>query len=301
MKISELYVFRVVVEAQSLASAAMQLHKTQPAVTQTIKRLEQSLGFALFTRDKYRIELTEQGRRFYFQAEQLLEHHRDLSLLAKEFAEGNEPKYKICYEPVCYHPSFDAIIADTFKSFPATEMTITSGKRFVSLEQVNQGIAGLGIGPWFDLFHSMGNLESLPIGDLKLGLVSKPGFMPKEVYFEELADYPSLAMVESEFKFDSERLSYTNSTNTMKLDDVASIKRYLLSGMGCALIALNLCEDELASGQLQQVKVKDRRDEFTAEIHVFRQHKRHHGPVARYLWQQFKRLSDEYQYNAATC
>lgn len=295
MKISDLAAFCTVVEASSLTEAANKLHKTQPAVSQSIKRLEQSLGFALFEREKYRNVLTEQGRRFYFEAEKLLNHHRDLSLLATEFAAGNEPRFNICYEPLVYQNQIDQVLGNAFVNFPATEMNISSGKRFFALEQVTQGLANLGIGPWFDLFHSTGDLESMAIGRVKLGLVSLTGYMPPELSFAELAQYPSLAMKESKFNFDSERLAYRNSNNVMKLDDTLAIKRYLLQGMGYALIGLNLCREEIESGILQRVRVFDRNDEFEAEIHAFRLHISHHGPVARYFWDKLKELNIEYE------
>ena len=300
MKISDLMVFCTVAEAPSLTDAAKQLHKTQPAVSQSIKRLEQSLGFALFEREKYRNALTEQGRRFYFEAEKLLNHHRDLSSLANEFAAGNEPSFNICYEPIVYQSQIDQILADGFSHFPATEMNISSGKRFFALEQVTQGLANLGIGPWFDLFHSTGDLESMPIGKVKLGLVAKAGYMPSEMTFNELAKYPSLAMKESKFNFDSERLAYRNSTKVMKLDDPLAIKRYLLQGLGYGLIGLNLCREELQSGALQRVRVVDRKHEFEAQIHAYRLHISHHGPVARYFWRQLTTLSEHYERNATT-
>ncbi|GEK10482.1 LysR family transcriptional regulator [Pseudoalteromonas peptidolytica] len=300
MKISDLAVFCTVVEAPSLTEAANKLHKTQPAVSQSIKRLEQSMGFALFEREKYRNILTEQGRRFYFEAEKLLNHHRDLSLLANEFAAGNEPSFNICYEPIVYQHQIDEVLGRAFMKFPSTEMNISSGKRFFALEQVTQGAANLGIGPWFDLFHSTGDLETMPIGKIKLGLVSLHGYMPQSLGFAELANYPSLAMKESKFNFDSERLAYGNSKNVMKLDDALAIKRYLLQGMGYALIGLNFCREEIDSGILQRVRVNDRKDEFEAEIHAFRLHISHHGPVARYFWEQLKVLNKAYEDHRTT-
>jgi DNA-binding transcriptional LysR family regulator len=71
------------------------MHKIQPAISQSIKRLEQNLGFSIVDRDSYRLKLTEQGKHFYLEASKLLAIRDDLKILANEFAEGNEAKFSI--------------------------------------------------------------------------------------------------------------------------------------------------------------------------------------------------------------
>lgn len=294
MKISDIEMLHVVADSNSLNEAACKLFKTQPAITQAMKRLESQLGFKLFDRQNYRITLTEQGKRFYSESIKLLGVRDDLQIMANEFSSGNEANLTICYEPLCHQNGYNRVIASIFKRFTQTEIAITSGKRFAALEQVNSGVADLGIGPWFDLFHATGDLESIAIGEFRLGLVAKKGLLPKSLTYDELAHYPCLAMFESGFDFDSERLAYARGSNIMKLDDIASIKSFLLSGLGFAMISLSHCQNEIDAGVLEQIHVSDRQDSFTAGIHVFRQHSKHHGPVARSIWSEFKLLGEAY-------
>jgi DNA-binding transcriptional LysR family regulator len=294
MKISDIEMLHVVAHSKSLNDAARKLFKTQPAITQAMKRLENQLGFKLFNREHYRVSLTEQGKRFYTESIKLLGVRDDLQMMADEFSSGNEAKLTICYEPLCHQSRYDDIIATNFKRFTQTETAITSGKRFSALEQVNSGVADIGIGPWFDLFHATGDLESIAIGEFKLGLVAKKGLIPSPLTYNELALYPCLAMFESGFDFDSERLAYARGANIMKLDDIASIKSFLQLGVGFAMISLSHCKHELESGVLEQIHVTDRQDSFTAAIHVFRQHNRCHGPVARTIWSEFQALGNIY-------
>ncbi|WP_125781630.1 LysR family transcriptional regulator [Pseudoalteromonas rubra] len=294
MKLADIQVLDAVANAQSLSAAAKRLYKSQPAVTQALKRLSDELGFALVTREDYRIRLTEQGKRFHQHAQKLLEQHNHLKILADEFSQGNEAKFRICYEPMCHQETYNTQISSTFKQFPSTELVISSGRRFVALEQVNAGAADLGLGPWFDLFHATGELESIAIGETKLGVVAKRGLLPKRMYYDELSLYPCLAMVESGFDFDSERLAYSRGLHVMKLDDVSTIKLFLSQGVGFALTSLNTCRQELESGELERIEIIDRQHEFTAAIHAFRRHQSHYGPVARHLWQQFTVLGAQF-------
>ena len=294
MKLNQLQILDAIVQSASLSGAALKLHKTQPALTLAIKNLEAKLGFDLLDRSHYRLQLTEKGRIFHREAKQLLAANEQLTQLATELALGNEAQYKVCYEQICHMQSYNEIISNTFKHFSSTEFRLTSGKRFVSLEQVNTGQAELGIGPWFDLFHATGDLESLPIGKLDIGIVGAKGVLPKQLSYDELQLYPCLAMFESGLSIDSDRLSYSKGAAVMKIDDISTLKSFLLSGAGWAMMSLGHCKKEIAAGSLQQIIVTDREHQFSAQIRAFRQHAMHHGPVARKIWQQFKLLSQEY-------
>ncbi len=72
MDLSELSVFLKVASERSFSRAAMKLHRTQPAVSQSIRRLEDALGERLFDRTTKDATLTEAGRLLKDYAERLL-------------------------------------------------------------------------------------------------------------------------------------------------------------------------------------------------------------------------------------
>ena len=59
MELSELRVFLKVAAERSFSRAAMKLHRTQPAVSQAVKRLEESVGERLFDRATKDATLTD--------------------------------------------------------------------------------------------------------------------------------------------------------------------------------------------------------------------------------------------------
>ena len=77
MDLSELQVFLFVATERSFSRAAERLHKTQPAISQTIKRLEDNLGEKLFDRSSKGGQLTEAGTI-------LLDYARRLTVLKDE-------------------------------------------------------------------------------------------------------------------------------------------------------------------------------------------------------------------------
>ena len=70
----ELYkIFYVVAKYNHMTKASEELHISQPAISQSIKKLEEQLGGTLFLRSNKGMELTEEGKMFYEYVKSALE------------------------------------------------------------------------------------------------------------------------------------------------------------------------------------------------------------------------------------
>jgi DNA-binding transcriptional LysR family regulator len=72
-----------VAKERSFTKAAMRLNISQSAVSEQVRLLEQSIGFALFRRTSRGIEVTERGRTFLYEAERVVGDVLSLSELAR--------------------------------------------------------------------------------------------------------------------------------------------------------------------------------------------------------------------------
>ena len=72
MELSDLNIFRTVVEAGGVTRAAERLHRVQSNVTTRIRQLEDELGTALFIREGKRLHLSPAGRTLLDYADRLL-------------------------------------------------------------------------------------------------------------------------------------------------------------------------------------------------------------------------------------
>jgi DNA-binding transcriptional LysR family regulator len=77
-------VFKEISKEGTFRAAAHTLHLSQPALSTSLKRLEENLGFALYDRSGYRPQLTEQGRRFLKGLDVFLESYTQLQELSDE-------------------------------------------------------------------------------------------------------------------------------------------------------------------------------------------------------------------------
>ena len=88
MELSDLHVFRTVVQAGGITRAAERLHRVQSNVTTRIKSFEEDLGVALFLREGKRMQISPAGRIMLDYAERLLA----LADEAKDAVLENEPR-----------------------------------------------------------------------------------------------------------------------------------------------------------------------------------------------------------------
>ena len=70
--LSRYKIFLAVAEYKSISKAAAQLYISQPAVSITIRKLEENLNATLFIRKSKGVELTENGRKLYDSAKRAL-------------------------------------------------------------------------------------------------------------------------------------------------------------------------------------------------------------------------------------
>ncbi len=84
MFMQELLYFVAAAEHLNFTSAANQVYITQSGLSKNISKMEQELGFQLFTRDKHNVELTPQGKAFLDSVNDFLMDCNNLKLIAAE-------------------------------------------------------------------------------------------------------------------------------------------------------------------------------------------------------------------------
>lgn len=72
-----------IVDSKNLSKAALLMNTTQPTVSRRLKALENSLAVKLIHRTTHQMQMTEEGRRFYFHAKEIIERW---DLVAAEMA-----------------------------------------------------------------------------------------------------------------------------------------------------------------------------------------------------------------------
>src|SRR2546425_29746 len=117
MDINQLEVFLGVANEKSFSRAAEALHRTQPAVSQAIRRLENELGEPLFDRSSKDGTLTAAGRVLFDFAQQMLNLRQHAHSAIRELRDLHRGKLSLGaneYTVMCLLP-----LIPIFRSHPA--------------------------------------------------------------------------------------------------------------------------------------------------------------------------------------
>ncbi|WP_377888980.1 LysR substrate-binding domain-containing protein [Alkalihalobacillus sp. R86527] len=120
-------VFVSVVENKNFSKAAKDLHMTQPAVSQYIKNLEQSLGTRLLERDNRTVSLNRAGEIVYHHAKELLNLYSKMNDLIDELTNKTSGKIKIGASYTYGEYVLPHVLARIHQKYPLISPTVTIG------------------------------------------------------------------------------------------------------------------------------------------------------------------------------
>jgi len=129
--------FLSVADAASMTAAAAVLNLTQAAVSQQIKRLEETFGAQLFERDRRGMKLTGAGERLFCKARKLIALNDEIFTDMTAPTEEGEARFGVPYDLVnSYLPP---ILKNFAKAFPRVKMSLVSRPSIVLLESLRAG------------------------------------------------------------------------------------------------------------------------------------------------------------------
>ena len=140
----QLHAVLAVAEYNSFIAAAAFLKTSQPALTRTIKRVEDVLGVRLFDRSTRRVAITAAGKEFVALAERML---NDLRISVGSMREiGAEQRGRIVVSSIMSVANglFPAIVAKYRAARPGVEIVLREGVHGTVVEDVRSGAADLG-------------------------------------------------------------------------------------------------------------------------------------------------------------
>lgn len=258
-------IFYYVAKYENLTKAATALKTSQPAVTRTIHKLENELGCRLFTRSKTGMQLTPEGRTFYGYVAagcaQFFKGENDLSnLISLE----NGTIYISATETALHCYLFQAM--EEFNSlYPNVRFKILNNSTTESVNAVKEGKV--------DLAFVSANLQvakplrmkilrkyhDILISGNRFGELKDDG---KEVSLKELVSYPWISLTAETITrrflneyFEKNSLTFTPDMELATTDMILPAVRH---NLGLGFIPAEFADSELKSGQVFEIKVKEK-------------------------------------------
>lgn len=256
----ELETFLAVIREGSFSAAARALHRTQPAVSQIIRRLENAVGQPLFDRSSRRGVLTDGGRALQTHAERLLNLQRQARTALEDVRHLKAGRLTIAAnELTCTY--LLPVLHEFRLCHPAVHVTVQRSLASRIPAAVVDYAADLGV---ITYRPDEAALQSIIVYRDELALVvppTHPQAHKKRVRLSDLARESFIAHhVASPYRrqvletFNRRRVTLQMP---VQLPTIEAIKQFVAMGNGVALLPALSVEPELARGALVRVPVPE--------------------------------------------
>jgi len=248
-----IYVVKIA-DTKSMNKAAAELFVSQPALSSTMKDLEEEIHTELFIRNNRGIVITTEGEEFLSYARQMVELNK---MIEERFIDNKQTKKKFSVSMQHYSFAVEAFI-ELAKEFGIGEfeLAVHETKTHEVIENVKNFRSEIGIlylnefnnKAMLKIFNENG-LEFVPLFQCEISVyISKdhPLAGKNVIGFEELQNYPCLSFEQGDknsFYFAEEVFSTLNYKQIIKADDRATMLNLMTGMSGYTLCSGIICGD----------------------------------------------------------
>ena len=211
----ELYrVFYAVAKHKHMTNASEELHISQPAISQSIKKLEDQLGGTLFLRSNKGMGLTEEGKMFYEYVKGALELINNAENEFTSFKDLSKGEIKIGCSTTLTKLVLMNALKDFHLDYPNININITNDLTSNLINDLKLGKLDFVIFNESNIKETNLNLEK--IKELKQGFIYNPEFYDDNINnFEDLNNVPLI--LQKEESNSRKLLDYIALQNNVKL------------------------------------------------------------------------------------
>ena len=253
MELSELRVFLKVAGERSFSRAAMKLHRTQPAVSQAVRRLEESVGERLFDRATKDATLTDAGRLLRDYAERLLRLSEEAETAVKDLRDLRRGRVLVGANEASVHVVLP-LIAQFRDSHPLVHVDVRRIPARQIGAEVAQGSLDFGV---LTFQPAEPRLGSITLGHDELVMLVPPSHELaglKEVTLAECARQTLIAHNDPSHVRDRVLRTFEQhhipANILVSLPSLEGIKRAVSMQLGVALLPRRCAEAEIQRGEL---------------------------------------------------
>jgi DNA-binding transcriptional LysR family regulator len=239
---AKIHYFLAVGEALSFRKAARKLGIAQPALSRSIRQLEQHLGFALFERSTRHVALTEAGEALFRDGRDALRQLDRAFARGAQVAQGLRGTLRIGYSTFAATGPMSDIIIEFRKQYPDAHVAL---RLLASSEQAAAFEEGA-----LDLGFMMSNVSSAPLRAAPLSSerliavvpASYPWAKKRSLTLTQLATAPIVIGTASRWRGFRALVDEMTATKGLKLnivedaDDLPVLLQLVRSGFGCTVL-----------------------------------------------------------------
>ena len=274
MTLDQLEMIEAIVSEGSYQKAAKKIFKSQPSLSNGVKKIEEFYNIKIFSREEYRPKLTDQGKKFFQEAKMTLDSFRNLQKLALELSMKKETEVRLSIDPMVGLDKISRYLSVMQQDFTRTKLKIESGVLNDNLERILKGSADIAIG--YKPFQSSRDVESRKITHIKLiPVVNKKLLKGKRVTRSDLNKIPNIIVATSSNEYDE-----NISSLKWDVDSHARKVECINLGYGWGRVSLQQYKDNKELIKIPRSIV----EEIELEIYIMKNKLAAHGPIVQKLW-----------------
>jgi len=258
MQLQDLAAFLAVSADHSFSAAARRLHRTQPAISQAVRRIEDELGERLFDRSSRDGTLTEAGRLLQGYAQRLLGLAGEAELAVRELQQVRRGRVIIGANEAAVHSLLPHI-----DRFAGAHPGVAVEVRRVPARQMADALLDRSLDFGVLTFQpSDRGIQTVPLGLDEVVLLTSPRHplaTRRRVTLEEVGRQVVIAHNDPSPTRERVLAAYerrrTSINIQISLPSLDGIKRAVEMGLGVALLPRRCALTEIARGHLVAVKV----------------------------------------------
>jgi DNA-binding transcriptional LysR family regulator len=198
--------FYQIAKLGSFTKAAEATFRTQPALSQQVKALEEELDCYLFERiGKRKLKLTSAGERFLTFAESILENYDSLREDLNELKGSQKGRLKIAAPFTTLYHLFPDVLKEYTQRFPQVELTVLDRSQQTVIELVKSGDIDFGFTVESEVPGDLATLRWKKVETALMTPLGHPLAKGKRVTLRQIARYP-LILPPKDLRFTCRRM-----------------------------------------------------------------------------------------------
>ena len=256
-------IFYEVAKEQNITKASENLNISQPAISKTIKLLEEKLGGTLFVRTKKGVILTEEGKEFYSYITKAMEYINSAENKFSDLINLETGVIKIGVNSTLTKEFLLPYLEKFNKSYPKIDIQITNGIASHLINELKNGLIDI-------VFLNLNNkdygndidiIKCKKIHDIFIASKKYSKLNDKVISLNELKNYPLIfqAKGSNTRNFLDNFLKEKNITlkPNIELASFSLVTEFCKAGFGIGYAVKEFIQKDLNEGKIFSIKIKE--------------------------------------------
>ena len=261
----ELYrIFYVVANNGNITKASEELNISQPAVTKSIKNLEEQLGGTLFVRTKRGVILTEEGKEFYKYIKQAIEYINNAENKFTDLINLDTGSIRIGISTTLTKEFLLPYLEEFHEKYPKIDIQIDTNVSTELLSKLRNGLLDIVILHMIDKNYSddIEIIKCKKVTDCFAVNKKYKELIDKEFSINELSNYPLILQPKGsntrKFLDDFARENNTVLNPTMELAGYTLVVEFTKIGLGIGYVNEDYSKTLFDNKELFKINLKEK-------------------------------------------